>query len=281
MLLFVICALIVCAASTQKLTFFSPIESHAASYKVALSWALMRTSYPMAQLLVYVNGPNTTNAETLRRLCALLKHCKLEHFSQRDIFAKRPSNIYVQVTGPTGFDELYSMYRDASVAATTEFVSLLQPDCLVRGRISQATLQRCSSETAAAACGHKNDVNVLEAHMLAELRRTHSAVPATHFTFTCGVLWKAALGKTVFSQAHADAAKQNKCRYDDVCLSLSIYSSNYTILYSQHTLDNDMQEYHEFSPVVHGYKLHYKAGWLNLPAGLLPLYDLLKREMGQ
>lgn len=264
--------------SHSVITFFAPVGSSEPPSKLAVAWAAMRTHYQRAQLLVYVNGPRSDNIESLRALCSAVGHCHLRHFTERDIFVRVPDDVYVNINGDVGFDELFAMYRNASAASRTELVSLLQPDCLVRGRIPSATVRACLDNKEAAACGHYNRVNSLEPHMQEALKEInpHGNLPS-HFTFTCGILWKRTLAPIIFAQSMADAMKRNSCVYDDVCLSLSVAANNYTIAESGHVADKN-QEFDSLAPIIHADKRHYNKEWGQLPIGMVPLYDKIRQQ---
>lgn len=265
------------AAVRPHLSFFAPTGSVEALPKLALPWALMRAQYPLARLQVFVNGPNATQAARICELCARLERCRCTHFVLRDIYMKREGDRYRHVNGAQGFDDLFAMYRAASEASRTELNVLLQPDCLVRGRVPYDALRACTDDVAAAVCAHKQRVNVMEEHMLRELRQHPSYVPEpTHFSFTCGSIWKKSYAQELFGQNICDILKRGTCKYDDACFGIAVPLANFTTRWSAHIQDWRFGEFDNMAPIIHDDKRHYARGWQALPEGLCPIYDRLR-----
>lgn len=262
----------------ELVSFFSPVEASAPAYKWALPWALMRTHYPRAPLYAYVNGNNATNIVKLRKLCSLLTHCHLKWFTKRDIYAFQHGDQFIHVNGAQGFDDLFAMYRNASQQSLSPLVMLLQPDCLVRGRVPLNVWSDCLSHASAAACGHFNAVNVLEDNVKPFIPERNTGDMPTHYTFTCGVTWKKQYAQRVFSQENSEKIKKTPCVYDDTCISMAIYMEKLDIHFSQHVTDWRLSELDNISPILHDDKRHYKKGWLQLPHNAVPLYDNIRRH---
>lgn len=279
MFLFLFVSSALALQARSHITFFAPVASVEGASKLALAWALMRTQYPRAELLVFVNGPDTETARESERLCAMLRHCRWFYFTQRDIFAKQPGDIYIHVNGDQGMLELFGMYRTASAMSQTELLVLLQPDCLVRGRIAQATLDRCVA-SGAGVCSHHQPHNVMEPHLLRAIKTAGSEDTPSHYSFTCGSLWRRSKAPLLFAESVARSLFDSGCNYDDACIGCAIYIAGVGRIVSSHIQDWKFGDYDNMSPILHADKRHYKKGWHEIPPGLCPFYEELKRQWG-
>lgn len=264
------------ARNVQRVSFFSPVHSGIELSKLALPWALMRTQYPLTQLFVSVTGPNTQNARGIRALCSALGRCDVVYEAREDIFARHDDDPYVHVNGRAGMHRIFAMYRAVSLASRTNLLVLLQPDCLVRGRIPLSVLRACSADSAAV-CSHHQPNNIMESHLIEAVRTHRGKKPyPTHYSFTCGSIWKRKHGLDIFTPEMADKLSATDCRYDDACIGCAIAIANHTRLVSNHIADWHYGEHDNMTPILHADKRHYARGWQVLPAGVCPLYEELR-----
>jgi len=266
------------SAQSRRLAFFAPVDSGARASKLALPWALMRTQYPLSPLIVLVNGPDEKNAVVIGKLCSAIGHCTFQHFVKEDVFSRVQGDQYVHVNGMEGMRQLFAMYREASVRQKVDFVMLLQPDCLVRGRIPTDVLDNFENSDACVGAHHQ-PVNVMEPYLVDIMRKFNAKAPQpAHYSFTCGSLWKPACAPDVFSDQMAQRLAGTKCKYDDACIGCAIAIANHTVLESNHIADWRRGEHDNMTPILHADKRHYAREWMRLPVGVCPLYDRL-REM--
>ena len=279
----VLCALLgtgFCIQAAHKITFFSPVASNSNIGTLALTWSLMRSQYPLSPLFVYVNGPDEQNALQIRRLCVELSHCSWIYFTQRDIFIRKQNDPFVNVNGAEGMQELFRMYRDVGSMSRTNLIMLLQPDCLVRGRIPAAVTDLCLHSDASV-CSHHQPHNIMEPHLLRAIDDWGYGLPHPQFySFTCGTLWKRSATFDIFSDSAALYLASTQCRYDDACIGCAIAMANRTRLVSNHISDWNFGAHDNMTPVQHDDKRHYVEGWPDIPVGVCVLYDDLKQLLG-